>query len=278
MSQEDYSDLQRSIDEQGHSWRAGETSLSALPPEEQQFRLGLTLVPEEMDRIRAAISTRAPMAAEFPPAWDWRNVDGANWTTPIRDQKSCGSCVAFGTVGVLETMHKRHENDAALQTDLSEAHLFFCGCGDCCDKGWWPSYALDYAKSSGVPDEACFPYQDHNMPCADSCADWQDQALKVVDWQEVHGYRGAQGMAIHHRADGGLHSRLPRLFQLYRAVSTGTPAETWLATTPSARWATRKPRTAGSARTVGAPTGEMPAGSRSATENAGSTPSSPCTA
>ena len=185
MSEDELSTLQRAISDRGHTWRAGETSLSSLPPEEQQYRLGLTLVPEEMDRIRATIATRAPMAAEFPPAWDWRNVNGVDWTTAIRDQKSCGSCVAFGTVAVLEAMAKRHENNAALQPNYSEAHLFFCGCGACCDKGWWPSYALNYAKNSGVPDEVCFPYQDHNMPCSDSCTDWKDRVVKVVSWEEV---------------------------------------------------------------------------------------------
>ncbi len=185
MSQDELLELQRAIDDQGFTWQAGETSLSALSPEEQQYRLGLALVDEEMERILTTIQTAPPMDAQFPPAWDWRSVSGVDWTTPIRDQGGCGSCVAFGTVGVMETMLKRHENDAALQADLSEAHLFFCGCGNCCDRGWWPSNALSYAKSSGVPDEACFPYQDHNMPCADSCDDWQKRATRVVDWKEV---------------------------------------------------------------------------------------------
>jgi C1A family cysteine protease len=185
MSRGELMDLQRAIRDQGHTWDAGPTSLSTLPLEEQERRLGLRLVPEEMDRLAAMVAEMIPMAVEFPPAWDWRDVDGANWTTPIRDQKGCGSCVAFGTVATLEAMLKLHQQDASLQPDLSEAHLFFCGCGDCCDKGWWPSYALDYAKNSGVPGETCFPYQDHNMPCANSCADWQSQALKVVNWQEV---------------------------------------------------------------------------------------------
>jgi C1A family cysteine protease len=138
-----------------------------------------------MARIATMMAEMAPMAVEFPPAWDWRSVEGANWTTPIRDQKNCGSCVAFGTVAVLETMLKRYYDDASLQPDLSEAHLFFCGCGNCCEQGWWPSYALNYAENSGVPDEACFPYQDHNMPCSDSCSDWQSRAVKVVSWSEV---------------------------------------------------------------------------------------------
>ncbi len=185
MSEDELTELQRAIEDQGYSWSIGPTPLSVMPPEEQDRRLGLRLVPEEMARIEAMMSTMAPRAVEFPPAWDWRDVDGADWTTPIRDQRACGSCVAFGTVGVLETMLKRYHDDAGLEVDLSEAHLFFCGCGACCDKGWWPSYALDYARDSGVPDEACFPYQDHNMPCSDSCDDWPSRAVRVVNWSEV---------------------------------------------------------------------------------------------
>jgi C1A family cysteine protease len=185
MSQDELMELQQAIQDRGHSWQAGSTSISTLPPEEQDRRLGLRLVPEEMDRIAGMMAEVVPLAIEFPPAWDWRNVEGVDWTTPIRDQGACGSCVAFGAVGVLEAMLKRHHDDASLQPDLSEAHLFFCGCGDCCDKGWWPSYALDYARDSGVPDEACFPYEDHDMPCSNSCTDWQGRAIRVVSWQEV---------------------------------------------------------------------------------------------
>jgi C1A family cysteine protease len=192
MSESEVPGLERAILERGFDWKAGVTSLSALPPEEQDRRLGLRLIPEEMERL--AIKRAMPQPREFvsfPPAWDWRSAGGADWTTAIRDQKSCGSCVAFGTVGVLETMLKRHEANASLQPDLSEAHLFFCGCGNCCDSGWWPSYALDYAKNQGVPEETCFPYQDHDMPCSSTCSDWQGRALKVTEWREIfdHGQR-----------------------------------------------------------------------------------------
>jgi C1A family cysteine protease len=185
MSQEELLGLQRAIQDQGGGWTAGPTSLSGLPPAEQERRLGLRLEPQEVARIAAMMAEPSPRAAEHPSAWDWRDVAGTDWTTLIRDQQACGACVAFGAVGVLEVMLKRYYQDASLQPDLSEAHLFFCGCGDCCDRGWWPTYALDYACSSGVPDEACFPYQDQNLPCAQSCADWQSRAIKVTGWQEV---------------------------------------------------------------------------------------------
>jgi C1A family cysteine protease len=185
MSEDEFTNLQRAIDFQGYTWQAGPTALAGLPAEEQDRRLGLRLVPEEMNRLGVARAAMPPRAAVFPPGWDWRDVEGTDWTTPIRDQLACGACVAFGTVAVLEVMLKLHHNDAALQPDLSEAHLFFCGCGNCCDQGWWPTYALDYASQQGVPNESCFPYQDHNMPCSDGCDDWQAQAIKATSWQEV---------------------------------------------------------------------------------------------
>jgi C1A family cysteine protease len=185
MSEDELLDLQREIRDQGHTWEAGPTPLSAMPAEQQARRLGLRLIPEEMERIKAEMAVRALREVEFPGAWDWRDVDGADWTTPIRDQGACGSCVAFGTMAVLEAMLKRYHDDAGLQPDLSEAHLFFCGCGACCNEGWWPSYALDYAQQGGVPDEACFPYQDHDLDCSDSCSDWLSRAISVVSWSEV---------------------------------------------------------------------------------------------
>ncbi len=185
MSDNELLELQKAIKGQGFTWTAGPTSLSALPPHEQERRLGLRLIPHEMQRLASIKAAAAPVATDFPAAWDWRDVEGANWTTAIRDQGACGACVAFGVVAVLETMLKLHLDKAGLQPDLSEAHLFFCGCGDCCDKGWWPSYALDYARDYGLPDEACFPYQDHDCACSDGCSDWQERAVRFRDWQEI---------------------------------------------------------------------------------------------
>jgi C1A family cysteine protease len=185
MSEGELVRLQQAIEDQGHAWRAGPTPLSALPLEVQQRHLGLRLEREEMARLAELVAQPALRAAEYPPAWDWRDVQGIDWTTPVRDQRACGSCVAFGTVGVMEIMLKRRQGDPSLNPDLSEAHLFFCGCGQCCDRGWWPTYALNYAQTSGVPDEGCFPYADRNQPCSTTCDDWQDRAVRVLAWQEV---------------------------------------------------------------------------------------------
>jgi C1A family cysteine protease len=104
-----------------------------------------------------------------PDSWDWRNVNGKNWMTSVRNQKGCGSCVAFGTLGAVEAV-MQIELNRKLDYDLSESHLFFCG-GGSCSSGWWVSQAVKYMESIGVPDEGCFPYVPVDQECQEICSD-----------------------------------------------------------------------------------------------------------
>ena len=40
----------------------------------------------------------------LPASWDWRNVEGVNYISPVRDQKSCASCYSFASMANLEAM------------------------------------------------------------------------------------------------------------------------------------------------------------------------------
>ena len=43
------------------------------------------------------------MAAQaLPEEFDWRNVDGKDYVSPVRNQGWCGSCYAFGTLAMFE--------------------------------------------------------------------------------------------------------------------------------------------------------------------------------
>ncbi|RWS21561.1 dipeptidyl peptidase 1-like protein, partial [Leptotrombidium deliense] len=42
------------------------------------------------------------IADSLPKEFDWRNVNGVNYVTPVRNQGSCGSCYAFSSVGMIE--------------------------------------------------------------------------------------------------------------------------------------------------------------------------------
>jgi hypothetical protein len=106
---------------------------------------------------------------------DWRYRKGRNNVTPVKDQGGCGSCVAFGVTGTLESMVLVEHN---LALDLSEAELLFCGGGSC--GGWWPDSAVTYIKNHGEAFESCFPYHDHDMPCS-TCPDRNGEATQVVN-------------------------------------------------------------------------------------------------
>jgi len=176
--------LQQELKRRGMRWQAKKTKLSDLPRAEFRRRLGLRL-PDERSRekMRSRIK-RAAKKYKYASAFDWRNHNRKNWTTRIRDQGGCGSCVAFGTCATMETQWNILQNNATINLDLSEAHLFFCG-GSCgCSFGWWIPPALDYAKDHGVSLEKCFPYQDHDMACS-LCRNWEKYAYRVTKWREI---------------------------------------------------------------------------------------------
>jgi C1A family cysteine protease len=174
-------------------WTPAKTKISQLPEEELQRLCGL--VPKEIDHlniqkaetmIESFKNIKAVSQYAVPTKWRWDDVGCENWITPIRDQGSCGSCVAFGTLGALESVLKiKHYNNSYIIIDLSEAHLFFCG-GRTCSQGWHMSDALNYIKANGVPPESCFPYN-INGKCSDTCNDWSNLVgpTKGINWTLV---------------------------------------------------------------------------------------------
>ena len=93
--------------------------------------------------------------------YDWRNWNGINYITPVRDQAICGSCWAYSAIGAIEATYNVQET-ILHNIDLSEQNLVSeCGCpGDC--KGGFPHKAFNFIKNNGVVDEQCMPYQSQN--------------------------------------------------------------------------------------------------------------------
>jgi len=81
--------------------------------------------------------------------------------TPVKDQGSCGSCWAFGTLGAMEAAYKKKYGTTL---DLSEQYLVSCNTlGYGCDGGW---FAFAMCKSPGAILESCFPYKAVDAPCS----------------------------------------------------------------------------------------------------------------
>jgi C1A family cysteine protease len=179
-------EIQQAIAEKGARWEARETSVMRLSAEERRRLCGAQLIVPAPEGIK-------PPPRFFPQAaklnsLDWRNKDGHNWTTAVRDQKGCGSCVAFGCMAALEACMSVYFNEPEPTFDLSEQHLFSCG-GGSCEYGWNTPYAFNYLKELGAPDEECYPYRamddkppNFGAPCDETCQDWVIRARKASDW------------------------------------------------------------------------------------------------
>jgi C1A family cysteine protease len=189
----DITQLNTLIQSANAGWTAGVTSVSELPPDQQRSHLGYIPGPGEESleqRIQASAAKLAMLKATLtgaPASFDWRNVSGQNFMTPVKDQGGCGSCVSFGTTATVEGTWRVQRNDPGLAANLSEASLFFCigpATGASCGGGWYMTPAMDGYKNTGVPDEACFPYTDHQQACS-QCADWQSRATKITGWHTI---------------------------------------------------------------------------------------------
>lgn len=179
--------IAEAIRSEGLEWEAGATPLTSLSAEERRRHLGLHVTDAEMQQMAAATQMQAEAerqtfgAVGAPSAFDWRNVNGSNYVTSIKNQGGCGSCVAFCTCSVIESGVRIKLQNPGYAIDLSEAFLFNCG-GGSCQNGWGLTSGLDFAKSTGVADEACMPYQATQMNCNSRCSDWQNRLTKVASY------------------------------------------------------------------------------------------------
>lgn len=176
------------IREKNYRWTAGLTPLVRLPEEKRKKYLGyipdLNAINDMrilIDKIKKSIKYKLKKYT-YPLQWDWRDVNGHNWTTSVKDQGECGSCVAFATVSAVESYYKILKRSPDLNIDLSEADLFFCGCGECCERGWIFTGALRYIQESGLPSEDSFPYVGTYVPCPPS-------SNKFNRYIRINGYR-----------------------------------------------------------------------------------------
>jgi C1A family cysteine protease len=178
----DVKSLNQVLQKNKAGWVAKSTPIGSLTKEQATRMMGLrrTSHPDvQFSNAKARVKSNLPMVL------DWRNKDGINWVTPVLDQANCGSCVAFASIGTLETQYKIASGIASFNVKLSPQHLFSCG-GGSCEMGWMPESAAMYLQKNGVPDEACLPYTSgatgQDVACSATCANASQRSIRIASY------------------------------------------------------------------------------------------------
>jgi len=118
----------------------------------------------------------------LPPYFSWQNVDGIDYTTPVKNQAPAPACEAYALVAVLETK-MQYAMRRIYNPDLSEAHLYFYAGGTI--KAGYVNIidAANYLIEHGVPDEGCFPdpHRPYDFPF-ESLPGWENRTVKIKEW------------------------------------------------------------------------------------------------
>ncbi|NUM35053.1 MAG: hypothetical protein HUU50_10945 [Candidatus Brocadiae bacterium] len=144
------------------SWRADVTSVSMHSYEEMQKMMGL-VEPTEVSREEFVFNKSD---------WPERGEFIVPNVTEVKNQASCGSCVAFGTTAAFEQTYWKKTGSKVL---FSERYLFFCSpyTGYGCNGGWslnGGAAAASNSQKGMVKDSDCKYYDgSYHYDCGGSC-------------------------------------------------------------------------------------------------------------
>jgi C1A family cysteine protease len=93
--------------------------------------------------------------------FDWRNISGNDFTTPVRDQGPVGTCWAFAAVAALESRFEIYNSNPDLNLDLSEQYLVCDGQAGDIISGY-ASVAVTIMQNYGIVKESKLPYTAEN--------------------------------------------------------------------------------------------------------------------
>lgn len=172
--------IQGAIEKNGLNWTAGKTSVSELSIKDKLKLCGARKGPIPEEVIKISPPSDVNMSVETG-TFDWRDIDGQNWMTSVKDQGACGSCWIFSSTGAFEAQINIDASDPTIDFDSSEQNILSCSGGGGCDGGD-PYLALYYIMNHGVPDETSLPYSaDDRIPCSATSTDWEDKAW-TFEW------------------------------------------------------------------------------------------------
>ena len=97
--------------------------------------------------VTLAVSVLLSAGSLWADSFDWRNVNGANWNTPVQNQNG-GTCWVFSGVASFEARYKLTRNDPTFDFECSEQQVEW-GCGPT-QWGGWGDGSVFYSVTNGL--------------------------------------------------------------------------------------------------------------------------------
>ncbi|HMW40428.1 MAG TPA: C1 family peptidase [Saprospiraceae bacterium] len=139
---------------------------------------------KQQDNLKAIVLPNGFRLPQIPcynlPKYDARTI---NIITPIRDQRNCGSCWAFGAIGTYEASYLKVNGGNSATLNLADQHALTCSMGGTCGGGL--AYKVfNWMVNDGhdPKTETQLPYTATDGPCAGNVNNKYD----AVDWGVVH--------------------------------------------------------------------------------------------
>lgn len=127
------------------------------------------------------------VAETLPSSFDWRDRQGVNYVSPIRNQGSCGSCYAFGSMALYEARERIATNNT-VQKVYSTQDIVSCSeYSQGCDGGFPYLIAGKYGQDFGLIEDSCFKYTAKDSPCIKTTC----KRHFTRDYYYIGGYYGA---------------------------------------------------------------------------------------
>ena len=131
----------------------------------------------------------AKSANDLPDKFDWRNINGVNFLSPVRNQGRCGSCYAISLIESLEARLRVKEKDITRPL-LSAEFVLRCGIYTQGCKGGYAYSGGRFIRDFGVPTEKELPYKPASRQECHEILKTSMKMMKVKDYGYVGGDYG----------------------------------------------------------------------------------------
>lgn len=133
-------------------WKRSDLSFE----EKKKVLAGAKAIPTNSSNLLQAAPKR--FKASSPSSVNWTALGMVHG---VEDQRTCGSCYAFASVGVVEGVMLKNGD----KTRLSVQQVIDCDTNNLGCNGGDPLVALKYAKANGLSSAASYPYMNKKGNC-----------------------------------------------------------------------------------------------------------------